>query len=179
MLKLLRFRFVAPFLLYSLILSALLLADAYSLLILAPDYGLYFVLGVAGTVSLTGVIITVALLAHRLRLLRRSVYLATSPWRHYRNALALFCGGMLFLSPGVATSTLALICLLPLLREIPGWILTALTRNELEPVYDFLKLEDAGDTFDPSAKRMQRSAESAEQITDAPDQASSSHEPPG
>ncbi len=151
MLRLLRFRFAAPFLLYSLLLSGLLLADAYSLLILAPEYGVYFVLAAAGSVSLIGVITTVLLLGHQLRVLRRSVYLSASPWTHYRNALALFCGGLFFLSPGAVSSALALVCMLPVIREIPGLLLTVLARDELEPVYDFLKIEDSHATADSSA----------------------------
>ena len=174
MLRLLRFRFVAPFLLYSLFLSGLLLADAYSLLVLAADYGLYLVLGIAGSVSLIGVILTVLLLARRLRLLRRSVYLSASPWRHYRNALALFCGGLFFLSPGAPTSAIALICLLPIIRELPGWLLTVLTREPLEPVYDFLKLEDAYRPHRSSADGAQPEA-SSERLSDETQDSENDH----
>ena len=137
------FRFVGPLLLYLLLASVMLLADAYSLLVLADRYGLYLVLGSAGSVSLLGVVAAVLLLARRLRLLRQAVYLSESPWRHYRNALALFVGGLLFLPPGAVTTALGIMCLLPVIRHIPGWVLTALTRAELNPVYDFLKMEDA------------------------------------
>ncbi len=141
-LKLLRPGYVCPLFLYLLLVSALLLVDAFSFVYLAESYGAYLVFGVSGAVSLTGVLITIGLIARRLRLLRRAVFLSHDPKKHYRVAASLTAGGLLLLSPGAVTSAIALICLLPVLRVVPGAVLCYLMRRELEPVYDYLKMEE-------------------------------------
>ncbi len=141
-LRLLKPGYICPLFLYLLLASALLLVDAFSLVYFAESYGAYLVLGVSGAVSLAGVLITIGLIARRLRLLRRAVFLAQDPTKHYRVTASLTAGGMLLLSPGAVTTAVAFICLLPVLRLIPGTVLCYIVRRELEPVYDYLKMEE-------------------------------------
>lgn len=141
-LRLLKPGYICPLFLYLLLASALLLVDAFSLVYFAESYGAYLVLGVSGAVSFAGVLITIGLIARRLRLLRRAVFLSEDPANHYRVMASITMGGILFLSPGAVTSALALICLLPVVRRLPGAVLCYLVRRELEPVYDYLKMEE-------------------------------------
>lgn len=161
-LRLLDRNFIVPAFLYLLLVSVLLLADIYSIVYFAGEYGLYLVLGIAASVSLGGVLLTTAVLARRLRLLRRTVYLARNPIRHYRTIAAAILAGLLFLSPGAVSSALALLCLLPLIRAVPGSILTLLCRRELAPVYDYLKMEDAERPVVSPATRAQEASRSPE-----------------
>lgn len=141
--RLLDRKFIVPAFLYLLLVSIVLLADVYSIVYFAGDYGVYLVLGIAAGVSLFGVLLTTAVLARRLRLLRRAVYLSQNPMRHYRAIASVILAGLLFLPPGAVSSALAVLCILPIIRAVPGSILTLLCRRELKPVYDYLKMEDA------------------------------------
>ncbi len=124
--------------------SMLLLLDTYTIIVVSELFGAYLTLAVSATVSLSGVFLSALSLNRHQRLLRRAVFLSGRPDRMYRTIAASFTAGLLFLGPGGATAVLGLLCLLPVFRVVPGYILSRAFRDQLSQVYEYLKMENAG-----------------------------------
>lgn len=122
--------------------SALLLLDTYTVILASEQVGAYLTLAVSATLSLLGVVVSLMSLRRQQRLLRRAVFLSARPDRMYRNIAAAFVSGLFFLGPGAVSAVLGVVCLLPVFRYVPGFLLTRSVSDQLSQVYEYLKIEN-------------------------------------
>ncbi len=139
-------RFLKPensraFLFWLLPVSMILLTDAYTIILASEQFGAYMVLAVSATVTLLGVLISILSIRRHQRRLRRAVFLSAHPNSMYRIIGASFVSGLLFLGPGAVSALLGALCMLPVFRLIPGYIVTKRFENYLGHVYEHLKME--------------------------------------
>ena len=128
-------------LLVGLLLPALLLlADGFVLIVVSRRVGTYLLLAITGSTGVVGMALT--LLAYRAEIgrLRRCVAEGSYPHRHIRRIIALLVASLLLVTPGFATDALGLAVLI---RPI-GWCVGAagarVLRNELEALYEYMRL---------------------------------------
>lgn len=128
-------------LLFAILLSSLLiLADGFVLYLLARLLGVFLVLAAEATLSLLATFVVIDATRRLLDRMRAQIREGVYPLKLFRATAGCLFGGILLILPGLFSSAVGLLLVIPGMRYLTGTLLTSHLGAELPKVYEFLKL---------------------------------------
>ncbi len=140
LLKLISSRKVSNYIFTILFISIITLVDFLTLFIFGQMIGIYLYLGIIGSISFFGVIIVIKLINKKIIKLENKHALGKFPKEEFNSIISIYFSSFLIIFPGIVSSVLGYIFLIPQIRNLIGKLLTRSLNLDWNAVYEYKEI---------------------------------------
>ncbi|OQY39518.1 MAG: hypothetical protein B6229_03595 [Spirochaetaceae bacterium 4572_7] len=140
LLKLLKLDYIAKVIYTVLFISLLTVVDFFTLFIFSDLIGIYLYLGIITSITLFGVFIIIKLSKSTIKQLESKHNVGVYPEYEFYKLTALLFASLLIIFPGIITSIIGFILIIPHFRQFIGRSLTKKLKLDWHGVYEYKEI---------------------------------------
>lgn len=123
-----------------LFISLITVFDFFTLFIFGNMVSIFLYLSIIGTISLLGVFIVIKMIKHTIHIIEEKHDVGVFPQVEFYQITTLFFSAIFIIFPGIVSSTIGFIMIMPYFRQLIGRILSIKLKLDWYAVYEYKEI---------------------------------------